>query len=226
MDRRIEGPRPRRIWPRWVIFILCGLLWVYPPQSSRGQETLPRWYPLAGPAGRVSHLAGASDGDLYAVSITSVNRQNDQTQWRGTGNLNQSSALYRSNDGGATWQPATNDLPPGLFTALSVDAVCGDILAGLLSADVAVERRSPLWRSNDGGLHWASLSLPATSFPANDLIVRQITRDVAGRYLFLGATSGMSLPSATSTAATTMAGRGRRMRCCATSGSPATFWPI
>ena len=103
--------------------------------SPRAQESLPHWYPLAGPAGRISHLAAAPNGDLYAVSVTGVNRRDDQTQWRETGNFIQSQALYRSKDGGATWQPATNDLPPGQFTALAVDDVRGDILVGLLGAD-------------------------------------------------------------------------------------------
>ena len=101
---------------RWVLVALCGLFWAFAPQPLRAQETLPHWYPLAGPAGRISHLAAAPSGDLYAISITSVNRRDDQTQWRETGNRAQSGALYRSKDGGVTWQAATNDLPPGLMT--------------------------------------------------------------------------------------------------------------
>ena len=153
------------------------------------QESLPHWYPLAGPAGRISHLAAAPDGDLYAVSVTGVNRTDDQTQWRETGSFIQSQALYRSEDGGATWQPVTNDLPPGSFTALSVDDVRGDILAGLLGADAAADQRSPLWRSSDAGLHWSPLPLPAASPTANGLIIHQIARGADGRYLFLGATA-------------------------------------
>ena len=153
------------------------------------QESLPHWYPLAGPAGRISHLAAAPNGDLYAVSITSVNRRDDQTQWRETGNPSISAALYRSEDGGATWQPATNDLPPGQFTALAVDAVRDDILVGLLSADAAADRRSPLWHSSDAGLHWSPLPLPAAFPTANSLIIRQIVRAADDRYLYLGATA-------------------------------------
>jgi len=117
---------------RWVLVILCGLLWVATPQPSRAQEALPHWYPLAGPAGRISHLATAPGGALYAVSITSVNRRDDQTQWRETGSLIQSQALYGSEDGGVTWQPVTNDLPPGQFTALAGGGSHGAILVGLL----------------------------------------------------------------------------------------------
>ena len=157
--------------------------------SPHAQESLPHWYPLAGPAGRISHLAAAPNGDLYAVSITSVNRRDDQTQWRETGNPSISAALYRSKDGGATWQPATNDLPPGQFTALAVDAVRGDILVGLLGADAAADRRSPLWHSSDAGLHWSPLPLPPASPTATSLIIRQIARGADDRYLYLGATA-------------------------------------
>ena len=157
--------------------------------SPRAQESLPHWYPLAGPAGRISHLASAPNGDLYAVSITGVNRRDDQTQWRATGSFIQSQALYRSEDGGVTWQPVTNDLPPGLFTALAVDDVRGDILGGLLGADAAADRRSPLWHSSDAGLHWSPLPLPAASPRADGLIIHQIARGADGRYLFLGATA-------------------------------------
>ena len=145
----------------------------------------------AGCAGR-AHLApgAAPGGDLYAVSITSVNRQDDQTQWRETGNRAQSGALYRSADGGVTWQPATNDLPPGLITALSVDDVRGDILVGLQDAGAASDRRSPLWRSSDGGVHWAPLPLLSTTPQSNDLMIRQIAHGAGGGYLFLGATQG------------------------------------
>ena len=175
---------------RWVLVALCGLFWAFAPQPLRAQETLPHWYPLAGPAGRISHLAAAPSGDLYAISITSVNRRDDQTQWRETGNRAQSGALYRSKDGGVTWQAATNDLPPGLMTALSADDVRGDILVGLQDTGAAPDRRSPLWRSNDGGLHWAPLPLPSPTPQANAIMIRQITRGAAGGDLFLGATQG------------------------------------
>jgi photosystem II stability/assembly factor-like uncharacterized protein len=188
VDRHLEGSGSGRTCLRWALALLCGLLWVFAPQPARAQESLPHWYPLAGPAGRISRLAAAPNGDLYAVSVTGVNRRDDQTQWRESGSFIQSQALYRSEDGGATWQPVTNDLPPGQFTALAVDDAGGDILVGLLGA--AADQRSPLWRSSDGGLHWAPLSLPVTSPPADGLIIHQIARSADGRYLFLGATAG------------------------------------
>ena len=188
MDRHLEGSSSGRTCVQWALALLCGLLWAFAPQPARAQESLPHWYPLVGPAGRISHLASAPNGDLYAVSVTGVNRRDDQTQWRETGSFIQSQALYRSEDGGVTWQPVTNDLPPGLFTALSVDDVRGDILVGLLGA--AADRRSPLWRSSDAGLQWSPLALPVASPTADGLIIRQITRDAGGRYLFLGATAG------------------------------------
>lgn len=175
---------------RCAFVVLCGLLCLFARQPARAQETLPHWYPLAGPAGRISHLAAAPAGDLYAVSITSVNRKDDLTQWREAGNRAPAGALYRSRDDGATWQPATNDLPPGLMTALAVDVPGGDILVGLQATGAAPDRRAPLWRSSDGGLHWAPLSLPAPTSSANTTIIHQIARGAAGGDLFLGITQG------------------------------------
>jgi len=189
VDRHLEGSRSGRTCLHWALAILGGLFWAFAPQPARAQESLPHWYPLAGPAGRISHLASEPNGDLYAVSVTGVNRRDDQTQWRETGSFIQSQALYRSEDGGVTWQPVTNDLPPGLFTALSVDAVRDDILVGLLGADAAADRRSPLWHSSDAGLHWSPLPLPAATPTANSLIIRQIARGADDRYLYLGATA-------------------------------------
>ena len=189
MHRHFEGSRSGRTCLRWALALLGGLFWAFASQPARAQESLPHWYPLAGPAGRISHLAAAPNGDLYAVSITGVNRRDDQTQWRETGNPSISAALYRSKDGGATWQPATNDLPPGQFTALAVDAVRGDILGGLLGAQAAADRRSPLWHSSDAGLHWSPLPLPLASPTATSLIIRQIARGADDRYLYLGATA-------------------------------------
>ena len=189
MDRHLEGSRSGRTCLHWALAILGGLFWAFAPQPARAQESLPHWYPLAGPAGRISHLASEPNGDLYAVSVTGVNRSDDQTQWRATGSFIQSQALYRSEDDGVTWQPVTNDLPPGLFTALAVDDVRGDILVGLLGAGAAADRRSPLWHSSDAGLHWSPLPLPATSPTANSLIIRQIVRAADDRYLYLGATA-------------------------------------
>ena len=205
MDRHLKGSRSGRTCLRRALVVLCGLLWAFAPQPAR-QESLPHWYPLAGPAGRISHLASAPNGDLYAVSITGVNRRDDQTQWRATGSFIQSQALYRSEDGGVTWQPVTNDLPPGLFTALSVDDVRGDILGGLLGADAAADRRSPLWHSSDAGLHWSPLPLPAASPRADGLIIHQIAAAArtAGTCSW-APPRRMRLPSATSTAAATMA---------------------
>jgi len=60
---------------------------------------------------------------------------------------------------------------------------------GLLSAADAADRRSPLWRSGDAGLHWTPLPLPKASPTASSLIIRQIARGADDRYLYLGATA-------------------------------------
>ena len=188
MNRRIVLSGASQTCLRWTFVLLYGLFWAFAPRPVRAQEALPHWSPLASPSGRISHLAGAANGDLYAVSVAGVNRRDDQTQWRETGSFVQSEALYRSKDGGATWHPATNDLPPGQYTALAADGARGDILLGLLNVQAESAGRSPLWRSGDGGAHWASVALPAQPSSSHNFIIQQIARG-AGGDLFLGVTA-------------------------------------
>ncbi len=169
--------------------LLVGLLVAGRPVAA--QTTSVNWQPLAGPAGRLTHLAAAPDGKtLYAVAAGVVNRRDDdETQWFDRYRLSYAEALYRSTDGGATWQPATNDLPPGMITALAVDPVNNDVLIGLVASGDTFTRRSGLWRSSDGGANWQQVPLGR-----DDLIVRAISRDKEGKTLFLGAITAGKYP--------------------------------
>ncbi len=174
-----------RICLWWVFLALCGLCCLMVCVPATAQDIPPNWQPLGGPGGRITHLSATSDGtDLYAVSLTGVNRRDDGTQWYDSGSARRSDALYRSEDGGATWQPATNDLPPGSITALHVDSDSGDVYVGAQSLDGA----SGLWHSPDWGRHWQPVSLDQATPPSDGLLIRRITRDAGGRYLYLGTT--------------------------------------
>ena len=190
MNRRFVSFRIRRICVQGMIAALCGLSWLLVPDVSLGQETPPNWHPLGGPAGRITHLEVAANRDLYAVSVTSVNRREDQTQWRDTGTPARSAALYRLEDGGSAWQPATNDLPPGLITALSADGAGDELLLGLQSGASASDPRSVLWRSRDGGQGWDPLPFAAAEPASNNLMIRQIAHNAADSYLLLAVTEG------------------------------------
>ncbi len=119
--------------PRLLLLLILSASFQAPPPLA-AQSAPTAWQPLAGPGGRLTHLAQAPGGrDLYAVSAAGVRRQGDQTQWRDSGTDAQSNALYASRDAGATWQPLTNDLPPGEITALYVDRK-GSLWTGLRAA--------------------------------------------------------------------------------------------
>jgi photosystem II stability/assembly factor-like uncharacterized protein len=181
---------PGRIWLRWVLVALCGLSWLISPTPASAQDIPPHWQPLGGPGGRITHLTAAPNGaELYAASVTGVNRHADQTQWYNTGNAFRSDALYRSGDGGATWQPVTNDLPLGPTTALYVDTTTGDLYVGVQRVDDTPTQRGGLWQSSDRGEHWQSLALDRAAPQAADILIRRVVHSGdGGAYLFVGAT--------------------------------------
>ncbi len=171
---------------RSLLSVLCGLALLAlaaGPRAAGGQSIPARWQPLGGPAGRISHLAGAADGrTLYAVSVTGVNRGEDQAQWRERGALARADALYLSRDGGQTWQPVTNDLPPGPIVALHVEPDGDTVYVALNAAGAGQVAHSGLWRSRDRGLHWEQIRLGR-----DDLLIRTIARSPNGPHLFLAA---------------------------------------
>ncbi len=163
------------------LFIICLVTLWQAARPANAQEASTKWQPLAGPGGRLIHLVAAPDGqDVYAVSALTVNRRDDQTQWRETGASTESNALYASRDAGATWQPLTNDLPPGRITALYVDTLGRIWLGHQMRADLA-ERRNELWRSDDHGENWRLISLDR-----DDLIIRSIL-EAPDHHLLFGA---------------------------------------
>ena len=165
------------------IALACG-------HGASGQGIGLSWQALGGPGGRISHLGGASDGrELYAVSVSGVSRGEDQTQRHDTGAPIRSDALYRSVDGGASWQPVTNDLPPGPITALHVEPEGDGIYVAVSALGDANTQRLGLWRSRDHGGHWEQVKLDR-----DDLIIRRITRGAGD--LFFGAVATGRDPSA------------------------------
>jgi len=149
------------------------------PPAATAQEMSTKWLALGTPGGVITHLSASTDGrTVYAVSNVSLNRQADRTQWRDTGVPTSADALYRSTDGGATWLPATNDLPPGSVTELWVDSRDGSVWVGLREHSNEMEPRGGPWRSFDQGRTWQRVHLDRS-----DLLVRSIVRDARGELL-------------------------------------------
>jgi len=153
-----------------LLALAVGLSCLVSP-SARGQEAPIAWRPLGGPPGRISHLAVGGDGSaLYAVSVAFTFRRDDQTQRWADGRPARSDALYWSQDGGASWQPLTNDLPPGPISALHADGGGRTLYVGAAGG---------LWVGTPAG-NWRRVALDR-----DDLSVRRIARGAAGRYLYL-----------------------------------------
>lgn len=153
-----------------LLAVALGLVCLAGP-PSRGQEASLSWRPLGGPPGRISHLAVSGDGTaLYAVSVAFTFRRDDQTQWWADGRPARSDALYWSQDGGASWQPLTNDLPPGPLSALYADAKGRKLYVGAADG---------LWVGTPAG-NWQRVALDREG-----LRVRRIARSADGRNLYL-----------------------------------------
>lgn len=176
-----------RLLPRLLCLIILSL--AIPPAAT-AQEIPTKWRALGTPGGVIAHLSASEDGrTVYAVSSVTLNRQADQTQWRDTGTPVSADALYRSTDGGATWLPATNDLPPGRITQLWVDSRAESVWVGLREHSNEVEPRAGPWRSFDQGHTWQRVRLDR-----NDLLIRSIGRDARGE-LLIGAMSASGASS-------------------------------
>lgn len=173
-----------------ILLLACVTLW-FGPTPIAAQAPPVSWQALGGPDGPLTRLAASPDGQiLYAVTAASVGRADDETQWLGRYRTAFAEALYRSTDAGVTWQPATNDLPPGALSALYVEPTTGELLVGAQPAGDFFTRRSGLWRSRDMGDNWQLAPLDR-----NDANIRRIVRSADGSALFLGATAGEKYPN-------------------------------
>jgi photosystem II stability/assembly factor-like uncharacterized protein len=193
----------RALWR--LVAVLFALLWsgIWTPPLAHGQPPAPQdaplsWLPLGGPSGSISYLsADPGAATVYAAVEIISNRREDQTLWSTEGTPVRSAALYRSQDGGATWQPATNNLIPGPITALLADQESGTVWVGLQStqsagvgpAETGTDQQSSLWASRDQGAHWQPVPLGEEG-----LRIRRISRGAKGDQLLLGATGASAAP--------------------------------
>ena len=177
--------RGSRVRYALITVAICLLAALPITALAQAPNTALTWQPLGGPAGRITHLAASPDGtDLYAVSVATTYRKDDQTQWQAAGRSARSDALYHSADGGATWLPLTNDLPPAPITALYLDAESHTLYAGLRAGACC----GGLWQSTDHGATWSHVALGR-----DDLTILRVTRGVGT--LFLAAVSVSAMPS-------------------------------
>ncbi len=217
----VGRPSGVRAWPAIALCAALCFGWILPASA---QDVPVGWQPLGGPPGRISYLCAvpklpsarpdsavragelAGGRDLFAVSVAGVRRYDDQTQWLDTGSFIRSDALYHSRDGGATWQPATNNLIPGAITALYADPITGAVYIGVQGSGYSSEQErgqrsgsSSLWRSHDRGAGpYDSVGAGWEPVPLEPqgLDVRRIVRNANGRHLFVGATAATGQPAA------------------------------
>lgn len=176
---------------RSLLMTLCLIVWLTGASAVAAQDLPVNWQPMNGPGGRIIHLTAGPDGQvLYAVSAGDVNRQNDQTQWREAGRIYRADAIYHSTDGGVTWQPMTNDLPPGPIGALYLDPKQDVLYAGVQGIGDDFTRRYGLWQTNDQKTRWEPAALGR-----DDLLIRRVMRDASGDALVVGAIDSGKYPN-------------------------------
>lgn len=180
----------RRDSLRPLLIMLCLAAWLASVPAEAAQELPVNWQPLFGPGGRITQLAASPSGqELYAVSVVEVGRSDDQTQWRESGSFYRADAIYRSTDRGATWEPATNDLPPGPISALYFDPKENAVYAGVQGIGGETTRRYGLWRSSEQGAIWEPVVLDR-----DDLLIRRVVRNSSGDSLLVGAIEAGKYP--------------------------------
>lgn len=117
-----------------------------------------RWVPVGPEGGTVVGLGldAAGEQTLYAAFADA--------------------GVFRSDDGGAGWMPASGGLPPGVIRCLLVDpSTPGTLYLGRGGDGV--------WKSTDGGRGWLSVAATLGGSPAD---VRSLLLDPASHALFAG----------------------------------------
>ncbi len=133
---------------RWVIRVLLLLPAVLALATTAAAGTL-HW-------ARLGRLSGAT-GPQPAVVALAAHPTDPDVLYAGTWLTTAEAALiYRSADGGQSWQPAARGLP----TDLPANTGVNDLALHPTDPDVlyvALQRRG-VWRSDDGGASWANVN--------------------------------------------------------------------
>jgi photosystem II stability/assembly factor-like uncharacterized protein len=198
-----RSSRRRMTW--CLAAALFSLLWagIALPTPTRAQPPTPQpgplgWRALGGPAGSISDLSiEPGTSIVYAVVEIRSRRREDQTQWLSAGTPVHSAALYRSQDSGTSWQSATNNLAPGVITALFADQVNDTVYVGLDESESSGEApmqpssdlQESLWASTDHGAHWQGVPLGQEG-----VRILRIQRGAQEGPLLLGATTAGASP--------------------------------
>ncbi|MCP4167631.1 MAG: hypothetical protein GY759_17320 [Chloroflexi bacterium] len=173
--------------PRVVrqIFGVITLLILLSSVSVWADEEDVTWGAMGGPVAFVTHVAAdAESPDFVMIFLAlAVQRNNDRTQ-TSSGSLQRSWSPYFSMDGGATWQPASNDLA-------HVEPTVLEITKGEVNNTIWVGTSAHgLWRSENNGRTWRPVPISVLD---NQRIVA-LTMDVRGR-LHLLTLENASFPS-------------------------------
>lgn len=139
-----------------LLIILVLALYLGGSRPAAAEQNPDTWRVLGGPVAFVSHLAvDPQSPDFLIIFLASHRETNPDHTPTAQGQLRQSWAPYFSNDGGDSWQPASNDLAEVHPTLLKV-------IPGKAHSTVWVGTENQgVWRSENGGRTWRPVSIPA-----------------------------------------------------------------
>lgn len=139
-----------------LVLILFLVLFIADRKTATAGEGPDTWRVRGGPVAFVSNLAvDPQSPDFLFIFLASHSETNADHTPTTQGRLRQGWAPYFSNDGGDTWQPASNDLAEVHPTLLKV--IPGKAHSILW---VGTENQG-LWRSENGGRTWRPLVIPS-----------------------------------------------------------------
>jgi NHL repeat len=120
-----------------------------------GTKTAGVFKTVNGGAFWTSVRSGLPSGGIRALAI---NPGNSAIVYAAT----EVSGVFKSIDGGENWSPANSGLPSSTtFQSLAIDPVQPDIVYA--GTDILYPARAQVFKSADGGNHWESTWLPASS---------------------------------------------------------------
>lgn len=170
-----HASQPAKILPRYISLIWFALIPLLLACVGTAHAGVGNWTAGSGMVGAdITALAVDASGNVYAGAKAPAADGSDITIYGRT-----SGVIYKSRDGGASWQVVNGELSDTTITALAIDGA-GSVYAGTAGRGV--------YKSSDGGTSWAAANtgivttvVNALSIDAQGVVYAAIASNTGGR---------------------------------------------